>query len=342
MSFIAAAIGAGVGIYGANKQAKAQDAATAANLKGFQQYEPYVDAALSGGQGALDGVLATGNYQGPTYAGPNALQQGTANTMGAAGTTMMTSGQNMMANSGNFGQNSQDLYGQYQGMADNAANTDRLGVAQQYARNNSQPLIDAAMRDDARTLTESTLPGINMGASGTGNVNSSRAGVQEALANRGYGDRYADTTGAINQGLMEQSLGQQNTAFNQQGTALNYAGQANNGINSAYNTGVSTLGTGGQFGMNAGNTMQGFDQAGFDDLRNRFANDRDFGLDQYKGYMSGMLGKAPSAPTNTQPNYNDPLMGAVSGGMTGYGFAQDFGKANPKSFFGDQFLTGIS
>ena len=70
MSFIAAAIGAGVGIYGANKQAKAQDAATAANLKGFQQYEPYVDAALSGGQGALDGVLATGNYQGPTYAGP--------------------------------------------------------------------------------------------------------------------------------------------------------------------------------------------------------------------------------------------------------------------------------
>ena len=318
MSFIAAAIGAGVGIYGANKQAKAQDAATAANLKGFQQYEPYVDAALSGGQGALDGVLATGNYQGPTYAGPNALQQGTANTMGAAGTTMMTSGQNMMANSGNFGQNSQDLYGQYQGMADNAANTDRLGVAQQYARNNSQPLIDAAMRDDARTLTESTLPGINMGASGTGNVNSSRAGVQEAIANRGYGDRYADTAGTINQGLMEQSLGQQNTAFNQQGTALNYAGQANNGINSAYNTGVSTL------------------------LRNRFANDRDFGLDQYKGYMSGMLGKAPSAPTNTQPNYNDPLMGAVSGGMTGYGFAQDFGKANPKSFFGDQFLTGIS
>ena len=77
-----AVIGAGASYLGAKKQSKAQDAATAATMAGFNQYKPYVDQNLKGAQGAMDGVLQTGAYQGQTYAGANDFQTGTANTMG--------------------------------------------------------------------------------------------------------------------------------------------------------------------------------------------------------------------------------------------------------------------
>ena len=328
MTFLAAAVGAVVGVSSANKASKSADAATAAQMAGFNQYKPYVDGALSGGEGALQGVLDTGNYQGQTLAGPNNFQTGTANNMGQYGQNMQGQGYNMAQANNNFGQNSQGLYDQFQGMSNAAANDDRMTTARDYATANSQPLIDSAMRNDARTLTESTLPQINMGASGSGNANSSRAGTAEAIARRGYGDRLADVTGTINQGLMGQSLGQQNTQFNQQGTALNYAGNANAAIKGAYGAGMDTLSAGAQFGMNAGNTLQGYDQAQLNDNRARFEGDRDFGYNMQKDYMSGMLGKAPNSPQNIKPNYHDPLMNGVSGALAGYGYAQDNGYGN--------------
>ena len=328
MTFLAAAIGAGVGMYGANKASKAADAATAAQMAGFNQYRPYVDGALSGGEGALQGVIATGNYQGQTLAAPNDFQTGTANNMGQYGQNMQGQGYNMAQGNNNFGQNSQGLYDQFQGMSNAAANDDRMTIARDYATANSQPLIDAAMRNDARTLTESTLPQINMGASGSGNVNSSRAGTADAIARRGYDDRLADVTGDINQSLMGQSLGQQNTQFNQQGTALNSAGNANAAIRGAYGTGMDTMSTGAQFGMNAGNSLQAYNQAQLNDNRARFEGDRDFVLNQQKGYMGGMLGRAPNSSQNVQPNLNNPLMSGFSGAMAGAGYAQNTGYGN--------------
>jgi len=328
MTFLAAAVGAVVGVSSANKASKSADAATAAQMAGFNQYKPYVDGALSGGEGALQGVLDTGNYQGQTLAGPNNFQTGTANNMGQYGQNMQGQGYNMAQANNNFGQNSQGLYDQFQGMSNAAANDDRMTTARDYATANSQPLIDSAMRNDARTLTESTLPQINMGASGSGNANSSRAGTAEAIARRGYGDRLADVTGDINQSLMTQSLGQQNTQYNQQGTALNSAGNANAGIQNAYGTGMDTLSAGGQFGMNAGNTLQGYDQAQLNDNQGRFEGNRDFGMNQYKDYMSGMLGKAPGSSQNVQPNLHNPLTSGVAGATAGYGFAQDNGYGN--------------
>ena len=98
-----AIIGGAMGLMGANKQAKAQDRATAAQMAGFNQYKPYVDANLSGASGALDGVLATGAYTGPTYAGPNAFQTGTANNMGNIGGNLQNFGYGMMGNTSGFG-----------------------------------------------------------------------------------------------------------------------------------------------------------------------------------------------------------------------------------------------
>ena len=53
---------------------------------------------------------------------------------------------------GSFG-NYQDIYNQVQG--------DVMGAANQYAMDNTQPLLAAAMRDPYRQLTEQTLPGIS-------------------------------------------------------------------------------------------------------------------------------------------------------------------------------------
>ena len=325
-----AVIGGVSGYMGSKKSAGAQDAATAATMAGFNQYKPYVDQNLKGAQGAMDGVLQTGAYQGQTYAGANDFQTGTANTMGNYGMGMMNSGNAMMGNTAGFGNNANQMYGQFQGMA-NAAQQDRLGNAMNYASANSGSLVDAAMRDDRRNLQENTLTGIDMAASGSGNMNSSRAGIAEAVANRGYDDRRADVATNIQNSLIDRSLNQQATQFQDQGQALQGAGQANDGIQSAYNTGMNSMGQGANFGMNAGNSLQGYNQANLNDQRQRFEQQRDFEMEQRKGYQSGILGKAPSSSgAGVTANLNNPYAAAMGGAMNGFGFQQEFFPQQPQ------------
>jgi hypothetical protein len=344
-------IGAGVGLYGANKASKSQDAATAASLAGFKQYEPYVDANLSGSQAALGGVLETGAYGGQTLAGPNDFQTGTATNMGNIGGNLQNSGYAMMNTNAGFGTNANQLYNQFQGLSQNAQR-DRLSSANQYAMDNMDPIVAAAMRDDRRNLQENTLTGIDLAASGTNNMNSSRAGVAEAVANRGYDDRRADVRSQVMDSLRTQSLNQQNQQFVDQSNALTNAGNANTAISNAYNSGMNTLGEGANFGMNAGNALQGYDQSALNDQQAAFERQRDFELQQRQGFQSGILGKAPSAPTVT-PNLYNGVQGAISGGMQGFGFANQYAQQNglPSNnasssffnpFFGGQSGLGIS
>jgi len=318
-----AIIGGAMGLMGANKQAKAQDAATAAQMAGFNQYKPYVDANLSGASGALDGVLATGAYTGPTYAGPNQFQTGTATNMGNIGGNLQNSGYGMMGNTSGFGSNANALFNQYQGMA-NSAQGDRLATAMDYASANANPLVDAAMRDDRRNLQENTLTGIDLAASGSGNMNSSRAGVAEAVANRAFDDRRADVALDVQDRLIDRSLNQQARQFDDQGNALQGAGMANEGIQNAYTQGLNTLGQGANFGMNAGNSLQGYDQASLMDAQAAFERQRDFEMQQRQGYQSGILGQAPVNVGNITANKVDPYQAALGGAMSGFGFQQQY------------------
>ena len=318
-----AIIGGAMGLMGANKQAKAQDAATAAQMAGFNQYKPYVDANLSGAQAALGGVLETGAYTGQTLAGPNDFQTGTATNMGNIGGNLQNSGYAMMGNTSGFGSNANSLFNQYQGMAQ-AAQADRLNTAMDYASANANPLVDAAMRDDRRNLQENTLTGINLGASGTGNTNSSRAGVAEAVANRAFDDRRADVALDVQDRLIDRSLAQQSQQFSDQGNALQGAGMANEGIQNAYTQGLNTLGQGANFGMNAGNSLQGYDQASLMDAQAAFERQRDFEMQQRQGYQSGILGQAPASVGNISANKVDPFQAAMGGAMGGFGFQQQY------------------
>jgi hypothetical protein len=328
-----AVIGGIMGNKRAQEDRKAMDRANAANMAGFNQYKPYVDAGLKGGQEAFNSALNAGYYQGPTLAGPNDFQTNTANFMGNAAGNIMNTGQNLfntgagafgnyqslydkaMSNAdsiggyqsyfdqniadqrnigdrfsnmsdqisdmsgqyGNFGNQYANLgneYGNVQGRFGNLgsdmrgyesrfnelgnqqgqitdqfrdmarrAGQDRIAEANQYAVDNAGSLVDAMMRDDRRTLQEQTLPGINMSASGSGNVNSSRAGVADAIANRAFDDRRADMTADTVDRLRREKLAQDNLSFNQQTSALSNAG--------------SSLANTGSFNSNAMNTITG-------------------------------------------------------------------------------------
>ena len=323
-----AIIGGAMGLMGANKQAKAQDRATEAQMAGFRQYEPYVDANLSGASSALDGVLATGAYGGQTLAAPNDFQTGTATNMGNIGSNLQNSGYAMMGNTSGFGSNANSLFNQYQGMA-NSAQADRLSTAMDYASANANPLVDAAMRDDRRNLQENTLTGIDLAASGTGNTNSSRAGVAEAVANRAFDDRRADVALDVQDRLIDRSLAQQSQQFSDRGNALQGAGMANEGIQNAYTQGLNTLGQGANFGMNAGNSLQGYDQAALMDAQAAFERQRDFEMQQRQGFQSGILGKAPNSSQSVQANRVDPYQAALGGAMGGFGFQQQYGSQIP-------------
>ena len=319
-----AIIGGAMSLMGANKQAAAQDRAIEAQMAGFNQYKPYVDANLAGASSALDGVLSTGVYTGPTLADTNDFQTTTAEAMGNIGGGMIGAGNAMMGQTNQFGANANNLYSQFQGLSEEAKR-DRLATAMDYAANNGSSLVDAAMRDDRRNLQENTLTGINLNASGTGNMNSSRAGVADAIAQRAYDDRRADVAAGIQDRLIDRSLTQQAQQFADQGAALRSAGSSNDAIMNAYNTGLNTLGEGANFGMRAGDTLRGYEQERLNDERARFEDARDFELNNRIKYHEGILSRAPNSPTNPMVNSVDPYQAAMGGAAAGFGFQNKYG-----------------
>jgi len=317
-----AIIGGAMGLMGANRQAKSQDRANAANMASFNMYRPYVESNLGAADSALGGVLSTGNYQGQTLAGPNQFSVDTANNMGQFGNTMQNQGANIMSQTGGFGGNANALYDQYMGMADSAGN-DRMATAMNYANNNVDSLADVALRDSRRNLDSSLQQG-NLNASGTGNMNSSRAGVADAIARRDFDDRASDVRTGLQNQLIDRSLQQQARQFSDRGDALNAAGQANQGIMDAYGTGMNTMGEGANFGMNAGNFLQQQEQNRLNDMRNRFEGDRDFEFDMRERYGQGILAQGGRTSNTAQINKADPLQSAIGAAGSGFGFQQKY------------------
>jgi hypothetical protein len=296
---------------GAKRAAEAQRYAADASQEAFRFSQPYIKESYDKANSYLSSAQGAGAYGGQTLAGPNPYElagnqyMGNMGNMGAQGAFGMTQqGQN-------FAKNYADLY--------EASKADRMGAAQQYAIDNSQPLVNATMRDDYRNLTEQTLPGINLGASASGNINSSRAGMADAIAQRGYGDRKADVTASIQDSLMNRSLAEQQQSFANRALA-------NQGLQGAYGTGINAMRTMGNWMTGAGSNLRGYDQMALDDARAAFERKRDFGLDTQMKYQQGILGNAVYDNKAVQPNYHDPSSAAFGGAMQGAGYGMDMAK----------------
>ena len=304
-----AVIGGYMNNQAAKKAAGAQDRATAAQMQGYTDARPYIQDMYKGGQGALNDALAAGYYGGPTYAGLNNTQTGAVNNqIGMAGTGFGDA-QNFMNMGRGFGQNTQNLY--------NQASGDMLGNAVNYATNpdNYSGLVDSAMRDSRRNLNENTLRGIDINASASGNTNSSRAGVADAVAARGFADREADVTAGIQDRLLGRSMDAQ------QGRLDNMT-NANANLGNLYSSGFNQGTSSNEQMLNAGGILQKDLQNQYTDDRSNFEGNRDFAMNQYTNFNAGILNNAPQTAGDVTPNFIDPTMAGFGGAMAGAGIGR--------------------
>ena len=244
---------------------------------GVAPLNPNQQRAISGG---IDFGLGQGQNIGQNMigAGWNQLQQGRdlmggyGNALqgyqrGAAGLPGAMNRSSQMAGGlspamGYFGATARG-YGQPGAFQNQGAD---LNMAAEYADNPFMTgMIDAASRDVTRNLYENQLPGIAAYSAGSGNLGSSRRGMQEAIAQRGAADRIGDIASGLRgdswrQGLgyanqiasQNANLGQQQQQFNQ-GQQFNAAGQlaglGQAGTGNLMNAGQ--WGVGGQAGLGA-------------------------------------------------------------------------------------------
>ena len=158
-------------------------------------------------------------------------------------------------------------------------------------------------------------------ASGSGNVNSSRAGVADALANRAYDDRMADVRSDVFNSLRDASLNQSNTQFNQSMNALRGAGAANTTLGNAFTTGTNLATAGGNMALGAGNNQNTWDQGKINADRENYDYLNNYGYNLGKDYMGFLTGN------NVQGNYAvnkvDPNMSGIQGAIQGFGFGNN-------------------
>ena len=308
MGIEAAIIGSAIGAVSGRKSAKEARSSIERDrtdrMEGYNFSKPYIERSYDRSEGALNDSLDQGTYQGQTYADQNPYFSAGNHYMGGMGAMGGQGAFDVMQQGQGFANNYADLYQQ--------GGADRMQKAQDYAFDNSGRLVNEAMRDDRRNLEENTLTGINQGASGSGNMNSSRAGVAEAVANRGYDDRKADVTAGIQQNLMGQSLGQQNQQFSDQM-------MANQGLQQSYGSGINAMNSFGGMMTGAGNNFMNYEQGYMNDQRNRYQNDRDFALNQNMKYQKGVLGNAVynTTPGKT-PMKPNTAMAALGGAGSGF------------------------
>lgn len=194
--------------------------------------KPYLDQAFTGAQSIYNQQAGTPWYQGDLYAGmsdqaKSALQSmygyAGGNLGGAQGIAGIGLGQ------AQYGANAGGLINDYLQASD--PNT-MVHQANRYANNpylNAQ--IDAVGSDIARNLNENTITGINRGASGGGNINSSRSGIAEGVARRGAAEELSQIASGMRSNAWDQGMGlaQQNAAA-KLGAANAYMGLGQQGI----------------------------------------------------------------------------------------------------------------
>jgi hypothetical protein len=199
---------------------KTQVTTDQAAMEAFQTVKPALQTAVSGGIDLFNQYSSNPAYAGQRVAGLNPFQTGAADTLGGFGQQFTPAAQAAAGGLGfsnlfpgmSFGSNAADIFGR----AGVDPTQQILSAAGQYANNPYvDALIDASGRDVTRNLFEGQLPGINRAATGAGNLNSTRAGVESAIATRGAADRLADMSGQIRSQFFGKGLDMGQSQYNQ-------------------------------------------------------------------------------------------------------------------------------
>jgi hypothetical protein len=246
MPDISTGVMAGSALLGGMGGGEAQQQTQSSTSAPWEPQQDYLKYGFSSAKDALGNALNMGTYGGPRVAGLNPFQTQGANTVAgytdAYGNNLANltgaASQNMLQAGQGFGTNAQNLFNQY---SNGDATQAILSAAGQYANNPYvDGLIDASGRDVTRQLGEQVLPGIARSATGTGNTNSTRTGVESAIAQRGAADRLTDLSSNIRSQFFNTGLGMAQNQYNQNlANSLN----ANNQLLSAYSGGLAGAGT---------------------------------------------------------------------------------------------------
>lgn len=202
-------------------------------------------------------ILKNPAYTGQRVAGLNPFQTSSANNLGSftnntsnLGYGLMNAGLGSLGASSAAGANADDIYGR--SMMDPTQQI--INQAGQYADNPYvNGLIDATGRDVVRQLNEQQLPSLARAASGAGNTNSTRAGVESAIMQRGAQDRLADISSGIRSQFFGTGL---NMAQNQYNQNLSNMLDANSQLLNAGQFGAGLIDAGQQFAGNNFNLGQ--------------------------------------------------------------------------------------
>lgn len=347
-----------------NQTTTANTSSTTA-LPAWQQ--AMVDYGLTGAQTATQSALANPVFQGNRVAGLTAEQlnairgaSGASGQMFGASSNMIGTGQDLMNTGAQFGQNASNLYGQYAGVD---PTQQILNTAGQYANNPyATGMINAASQDTVRNLYETQLPTLARASTGSGNLNSSRAGVESAIAERGAADRLANISSQIRGQLFNTGLSQGQSQYNQN---LQNSLGINSQLANAYGAGIGGVNAGAglannaySLGSQAGGQLQAQDQAQINAQMQQFSEQtgmplniltqymnlagKDFGRTQTGTQTGTNTGTSATQGTSQAPTTGGGFMGGLTGALGGaLGGAGLYGSlgGNMSGLFGSGLTT---
>lgn len=235
----AAGLGASLlgGLFGGKKT-------STANQEPWKPQADQLKNAFGEAQGIYNSKKGSSWYNGDLYAHIDPM---TGKALTNVGDYVNGTGQqrsDMLGSSAMGGLGQQDNYYGAIGDLASRAGTDPTGAnirsAGAYADNPYlSGQIDAASRDVTRNLDESVLPSIDRAATGTGNINSSRAGVASGIAQRGAADRIGDISSNMRGQAYDRGLAM---AENGRQANLDASGRAAGMYGQAYGQGMDATG----------------------------------------------------------------------------------------------------
>lgn len=208
---------------------------------------PYLKGAFDAAQSAYQSKAGTPYYQGDLHASMTDEQKAALGAMSgyASGAGMTAAngisaiGNTMINRSAGAAMDNLDRFTSMAGEDATAAN---IAAANKYADNPYVTgMIDANARDVNRNLYENEIPGIDRAASGSGNINSSRAGVASGIAQRGAADRIADISASIRGDAYNRGL---TMAQQDRSTTMDAYGRAADAYGTMTNAGIDAVGRG--------------------------------------------------------------------------------------------------
>lgn len=264
-----------------------------------------------------------GPYTGDLYAGMSGMTQDGISGIGSFSPYGQNAAMGMLnAGSGLYGAGNAAM-----GSANALANMGmsdptqaNISAASQYANSPYiQGSIDAANRDTARALYEGQLPAIERGGSMSGNTNSTRTGVEAAIARRGANDRMADTSAAIRSDAYNRGLSMAEGARTaNMGAMANAGGMFGNIFGQGVN--AATMGQQNMYNnldalVKAGQLSQQDAQGYLDQAFNKWNMADNYDAQKLTQYQAAVSGNYGGSTTNSGPGVAAGMLGGAAAGL---------------------------